>query len=766
MKKIVLSLLIVLSTFSWAQHTPTFEWKHHVSYNEGVGVAPFKDVVYCAFKNAVIEYDISESSYEEYTSVNYLSDLDITAIKSDNNKYVLIGYSNGNLDLIYNNTFYNLPEILNGNQSGNKSIKDVFFKDDQAYVISGIGVVLYDLKKREVKDYFRPTTTGEVNDMVVYNDSIYVATNSGIYKINESYPFLADVSAWQLHQVFGSSNNAKFNQLETNGTELYTILNSDTYLRDSCILVTSNSAIGVSSQSGMENPKLTAYDQNVIASGGSHIYQLNLGVSTLDFFDYVGSNSTNIANAAQHKGLFWVADKRVGFAKGVNSWSNNIINVNSPYSSSVYGIAASQDRVVVAGGGLFKYTENTYNSSGFYTYHSGSWNNFNVLNSTLISGKGYDYSGAAINPNNSSEYFVFGQSGQALVRVVDGQISDIYEPGNSTLDSVTNYNDVRIGGVEIDDDGYTWVGNSFSTTPLKLKDPNGVWYQASLGSSMSGSIIYDVNIDYFDMKWISSKSGGIAVYDHNRTQTDFSDDQYINITSSNANLPSNTVYCTRMDFDGEVWIGTAEGLAVIYNATDVFSDNANLEASRILVQKENDVEILLGTNAIIDIEIDGANRKWIVVEQSGVICLSPDGTEELYSFNEDNSPLVSNNVTDIEIDHITGEIYIATDKGLMSFRADATQSDNEFESVKVFPNPVLPDFDGSVTVNGLGFNSHVNITDVSGNLVYETTSNGGTVTWNCKTVTGERVPTGVYLFWAGQNEDKGRKVAKVLVVSN
>jgi hypothetical protein len=173
----------------------------------------------------------------------------------------------------------------------------------------------------------------------------------------------------------------------------------------------------------------------------------------------------------------------------------------------------------------------------------------------------------------------------------------------------------------------------------------------------------------------------------------------------------------------------------------------------------------LGDTDINDIVVDGANRKWFATSNSGIILLSADGLEIIEQHTEENSPLISDNVLDLEIDHNTGEMFIITDIGMMSYRTDATYEDTEYSNVTVFPNPARPEYGGPITIQGIRYNSDVKITDISGNLVYATTSNGGTATWDGKTLTGERVSTGVYLIWTAANEGKGRKVGKVLVVN-
>jgi outer membrane protein assembly factor BamB len=207
-------------------------------------------------------------------------------------------------------------------------------------------------------------------------------------------------------------------------------------------------------------------------------------------------------------------------------------------------------------------------------------------------------------------------------------------------------------------------------------------------------------------------------------------------------------------------------MVVLYSTNNVFDGSyGEYDFNPILIPVEGETEKLLGETYITSIAVDGGNRKWIGTSSSGVFCLSPDGTEEIYRFTAENSPLISNNVLDIRIDHVSGEVYFATDKGLVSFRADASLFDEQFENVTVFPNPVRPDFSGPITVQGLGFASDVTITDVSGNVVLKTVSNGGTVIWDGKTLTGDRVQSGVYLVWSASTEGKGKNVAKILFIN-
>lgn len=271
------------------------------------------------------------------------------------------------------------------------------------------------------------------------------------------------------------------------------------------------------------------------------------------------------------------------------------------------------------------------------------------------------------------------------------------------------------------------------------------------------------------MKWLGFRNGGILAYNHGSSIENAADDKYkvFNTGANTGDLPSNEIEAIAADFDNNIWIGTPEGMRVLYNSSNVFDAGlGEYNFQKLLIEYGENVEIVLGTTHITSIKIDGANRKWIATGNSGVFLLSSDGLEVLKVFTKENSPLLSNTVYDLAINHTTGEVFFLTEDGIISYRSDASQGDIEYEEVKVFPNPVYPEMQGPITIQGIAYDSDVKITDVSGKLIYKTKSNGGTATWNGKTMTGERVKTGVYLIWTSIDdyEFKGRYVGKVLVI--
>jgi hypothetical protein len=196
----------------------------------------------------------------------------------------------------------------------------------------------------------------------------------------------------------------------------------------------------------------------------------------------------------------------------------------------------------------------------------------------------------------------------------------------------------------------------------------------------------------------------------------------------------------------------------------LFEGGENCDAQQILITQDGNVQILLETETVQCIEIDGANRKWVGTVNSGVFLLSPDGTETIQHFTAENSPLLANNVVDIAINHETGEVYFGTESGVISYRGDATNFYEEMENVVVYPNPVQPDYTGDIVIDGLAQDADVKIADAAGNVVFQTTANGGRAVWNGERASGGAVSSGVYLVYISTSDGQSREVSKVAVI--
>ncbi|MDC1360529.1 hypothetical protein N8204_01480, partial [Flavobacteriales bacterium] len=247
---------------------------------------------------------------------------------------------------------------------------------------------------------------------------------------------------------------------------------------------------------------------------------------------------------------------------------------------------------------------------------------------------------------------------------------------------------------------------------------------------------------------------------------DTSDDDWRLLTDAvnQGGLPSDDIYSIEEDLDGEIWIGTAAGPCVVYLPSSIFDvQNSNPVASQILIQQDGNYQLLLETEIVRSICIDGGNRKWIGTQNSGLYLLSPDGATQEAHFTDENSPLLSNAIFDIAINHRNGETFIGTSQGLMAWRSDATNFVVEIDAIEVFPNPVRSDFDGLIAINGLAYESTVHITTSSGRLIAMLESRGGRAVWDGKDMNGTDVPHGVYVIWATDSNGNSAGTTKLAV---
>jgi ligand-binding sensor domain-containing protein len=203
---------------------------------------------------------------------------------------------------------------------------------------------------------------------------------------------------------------------------------------------------------------------------------------------------------------------------------------------------------------------------------------------------------------------------------------------------------------------------------------------------------------------------------------------------------------------------------VIYNPEAIFSGD-DFDAQQILIEQDGNIQILLETETINCIEIDGANRKWIGTVNSGAYLMSEDGVEQIRHFNTENSPLPSNNIFDIAINQDNGEVYFGTEKGIVSYVSDATNFVEEMEEIMIYPNPVHPDYDGLIAIDGLSRDVDVKISDMAGNVVYQTMANGGRATWNGLDFNGNKVSTGIYLVFITSDDGQSTSVGKVAFIN-
>jgi hypothetical protein len=753
------------------------EWTMHVPNKEAIGVVSHNKMVYAAFLSGVLAYDTEAKEKSLLTYTNSLSDVSLSTIGIEPiSGTIVVGYVNGNIDLLTENRTDNIPFIKLAQIQGVKTIQRIVSRNGKIYAATGFGIVVIDPIKREVKETYFPTSNNEgVSDIGFSGDSIFAITNTKLLYANVNSAALGDFSNWTQDNRVPIDVMGRYKDLEIIGGNIFVSKIEPDYGSDTVFRVLSAGLSPIAYRPfDFQIKSLTTIDSKLTLNldGGVFSYNQDYSGFSFTYNVYSGNEFVNANSSFRRDGILYIADNRNGFVKVNSDLSVEKISFEGPPKNFFYSMDWKEDKLVVAGGGLSG-TYYTFNTSGVYSLEDGIWDMYSSSNiGSLDTVEFFDCIAASINPANKDEIAIATYSKGPLVIVNKAkELIGLYDANNSPLQkTVLNNGYTMISDVEYDNDGNLWMVNAYSSNTLKCLKDNKEWLSFDLGANSKNSFTGDLIIDNNNNLWLAVEGKGLFAYDYNETLDNLSDDRVQNFvkSSSSENLPSVSIRAIAVDFDDEIWIGTDNGFAIIYNSDNVFeSTQPQTLPQRIKIEFEGNVEYLLGSTAINDIEVDGGNRKWMATEGSGVFLLSPDGLTILENYTTENSSLISNNVLDLEIDQKTGEVYIITEEGLISLRTDASYEDPNYADVRVFPNPARPGFEGPITIQGIRYNSDVKVTDMAGNLVYKTTSNGGTATWNGRNLNGGKVASGVYLFWTAPDDrdTKGRKVGKVVIIN-
>jgi hypothetical protein len=781
MKVICNGIISVLFTFfyytgAFSQGIAIGEWRDHLPYNDCISITEGDGIVYCATTKSVFSFNKSDNSIERLTKVNYLSDIGVSRISYHKGlKILLVAYTNGNIDLLENNTVTNISDIKRKLIPGNKSINNILFIGNNAYLSCGFGIVVLDLAKKEIKDTYYIGPNGghiEVFDITFDGTKLYAATESGVYEANINDPSLSNYQSWTKH-IEMPHPDSKFNSITCLYNTLYVNLSSVVYNSDTLYKYSN----GVWSYF---NPAYSSSKHNL------HVYNNKLFIvneGDVEVFDTTGTslekiwtyNNPDIPDAPAPRDInvdqdntYWIADKNLGIVKNWSTWNSLAFRPNGPLSSNVFAMSVEESNLWVAPGGHDDTWNNLYNREGVFSFIDEKWQSYN---STNISGLDtiYDILFICVNPSNPSNVLASSWS-RGLLEFNNQSLSGIWDESNSTLignGATGNSYRLRVGGICFDDEGNMWVTNSGVNTALNVRIADGTWKAFDFSGYINNNEVGNVVIDKNNQKWIIlPRNNGLLVFDDNNTISNTSDDKKKLLSNAvgNGNLPSNDIYSIAIDLDGEIWVGTDKGIAVFYTPENVFS-GSNFDAQQILVNQDGFIQPLLQSEIVTAIAIDGANRKWIGTQRAGVFLVSADGTQQLEHFTEDNSPLFSNTINCIAINHKTGEIFFGTDKGIISYKGTATIGGTEYTDVLVYPNPVSENYTGYIAIRGLVADADVKITDITGTLIYQTVAEGGQAVWNGKNYSGEKAKTGVYLVFCSNADGSKTLVTKILIIN-
>lgn len=749
------SLLLAFGS-ARAQQRPVGFWRAHLPTNSAQGIATDGKTNYVITGKGFFTFTTNGGNAETYSKVEGLHDTNPIAVAYDRTTGTcVIGYSNTNIDLFRYNNFKVLPGLKNTSFSGSKSIRDIYTVDGMAYISTGLGIVVINLAKQEVKETYVFSKGGQtmaVNAFLADDTYFYGASEAGLYRIARNSPAPQVFSNWQpvdtqrsytrLAMVKGAIFAATSGFTDT----LYRINGVNNRQR-----VWFSDSTSITRLDGVDSILYTGtFTKNGL--GRSYHFSLNNVIVDSTFVAYPKGT------VKADDGSLWVADAYQGMGKRQEDGRVSFFIPGGPNSPDNPDVYARAGEVWVAHGGIYGTFLGQKKTTGLSHLTSKGWEAFTPYNYSLFQDSVFDFITLAKDERTGTLYAGSIESG-IYERKADGTGRMIKQ---GELEGKGG--EYPVTGLAIDLNGSLWANQYGLKNELAERTADNVWHHYAvpqLGRYFA-STAADIIVDDLNQKWYRAPFGGGVIVFSNDDGTP----RYRNLLAGkgngNGNLPSNGVQSLVKDRDGAIWIGTDKGIGIMGSPSQVFADPTS-EVELRVVQYDQFAGLLFSNESVSAMAVDGANRKWIGTG-NGVWLLSPDATKIISRFTVDNSPLPSNSIQSIAVDDVTGDVYFGTADGLISYRGTATEGAETAGDIKTFPSPIPSGYTGPITMNGFTTDADVRITDIAGQLVYRAKSAGGQLVWNGMDYTGHRPQSGVLLIFATNKDGTQTAVGKMMLI--
>lgn len=779
-KTVILAVLMCVYTLSCnSQKMPMGGWRTHMSYSDISKIVETKSKVFGISSGALFSVYKDDYTTETYSKLFGLSDNGIHTIEySKENELLVIVYDNSNIDLLTDdNEIFNVSDIYRKTLVSSKTVNSVSFDGHLAYLATDFGIVVLNLEKYEVVDTYMIGDGGSVEkvlDVFVKDKIIYALTANKILYANTQGSNLVNYNNWSKFE--DPDITVENTELTKAGEYIYLVKADMTMYRYGTGGWTP-AGKGVTSVMYDDGVLFVRDEKNKISVSGA------IQVDD-DLYAF------NLAYDERHNAI-WYSTSEAVMKYDVARREYLSFAPNGPASNMAGAIYFHNGKIYTVPGGRVITTLAIQNNkpASVSIYENGRWKN--IDNSQLLQfspiDRSLDFSSMAFDPEDETHYWVasFGTGlyefrNDVLVMQYTHENSDIetYWPDK---DYLTQHLYIRVDALTYDSHGNLWMYN-FSPTSNQLKfidkygNFNNIKYSAIQNLETLQEILQ--NKDNVNQKialfprYRSNNDSFLFVFDDNGTPADIRDDRTLGLTDiydqdqNRIRFNDKLLRSIAQDKDGVIWVGTTAGLFLMSEVEKIF--DGNYTCSRIKIPRNDGsglADYLLETESIVDIAVDGANRKWLATETSGVYLVSEDGLETIHHFTTENSPLLSDNVRSVGINDDTGEVFFGTTNGVISYQSDAVKAGVSFNNVHAYPNPVRPEYTGLITIIGLTENTNVRITDVNGNMIYETLSNGGVATWDGCRRGGGRVATGVYFAHCVSADRKNKIITKILIIN-
>lgn len=754
-------LLLFCSAIVYSQYAG---WSSFYSYNQITGVVGANDgLVYGLAENSLFSYDPTANEVVPITTVNGLLGDDINTLSISDN-YMMVGYQNGMLG-VHNLTDGSvvLDNSIDRNitiPGNNKAINSFLLKDQTLYISANYGISSYDfVNNRFIDSYFFGVNNSQiqVNQTALVGTSLYAATEEGLYKASTDDPNLVLESAWTKiaagqWKAIGLVNNTLLGIVQSGETSICNALIND-------VAVERHRESGTLLWVDINEDALILSFSNKILSFDADQLVSTLATATGNL------SGQKFSSATQLGGNLFIGTSGSGLLLH-NPSETRVVSPSGPLRNEIFDLSVvAEDDIWIAHGAFSQYY-NPYplNAYGISRLSEEGWQN---LPYSSLSGA-LSIVSVVPNPNDTSQVFACAMH-QGLLEINNGVVGTLWNHTNSGLESVNpiefgenpNYRSVRVRDVAFDSEGAMWSITSFVAKGLKKRSVDGNWQSVDLlpvlSSPKRAAGYSKLEISPNDEIYFGSSSSGLIGY------AEINGTPVLRSIGVAENLPAEDVRSVALDYDDNLWIGTTNGLRVLYGASRMFTQEVS--ASTVVLEEGGNVGELLANQNIKAIEVDGNNQKWVATDGAGVFLFAEDGKKTIHHFTKENSPLPTNFIQNLAYDNQSGKIFIATSSGLVAFQGNAFAPSETLENIEVYPNPIRPRYTGPLTIRGLQADCVVKITDIVGNAVYETTSTGGSVQWDMNSFSGKRVRSGVYLIFVTTKDGMDSSVEKVMIIN-
>ena len=654
------------------------------------------------------------------------------------------------LDEVKVRTFVDIVEkqSIQANKKRNNHIR---MEGGLAYISTDYGISVFDMSRKEFGDTYYIGYLGsqlEVKQTAVFNGYIYAVTPGGIKRALESNPYLIDSSHWFTRQA------GNYKAVQAIGGELYAWKGNNEIQRlanDIFVTIYTSESNIIDFRASKTNLFLSTLNEG-FAFTPNFTLESRVTISQ----DYP---NTSYTTGLAEDGMLFLGTNNVGIIhSGFSGGTSLQILPEGPLHNDVFTVDAYNEEVWVAYGDVTAgYNPYPTKNRGISKFQDEYWTNIPFEDIFEAN----DLVKVRINKRKPDEvYFTSYQKG--LLKVANDEPIMLYDETNSPLKigkGSASYG-IRLYGLDFDYQENLWFVQAGVQYGLNQLNSEGRITKVDL----EGVIPYDRELSLTDL--VVTNEGNVffatahnGVIGYNPKTKKFNQIR----SGTSGGLTGGYNRALAIDLQDRLWIGTARGLRVLQNTTNFFN-TPNPVARQIIIMDDDVPQELLFEIPINAITVDGSDNKWIATSTSGAFYISSTGQETIHHFTKDNSPLPSNDVQDIAVDSESGKVYFATARGLMSFKGTATAARDDLSGLHAFPNPVRPDYTGMVTISGLMRNTNVKITDLEGNLVFETKSQGGTVQWDTRAFGKYKVASGVYFVMANANDGTTTKVTKIMIV--